>query len=59
MIIDPVITTVARDMQLIKQLGLHLRYASTIVMNEYRIIFLFSSQLIRMFMLIILPEVVV
>ncbi len=59
MIIDSVITTVARDMQLIKQLGLHLRYASTIVMNEYRIILLFSPQLIRMFMLIILPEVVV
>ncbi|CAF2679686.1 unnamed protein product [Rotaria sp. Silwood2] len=27
LIIDPVITTVARDMQLIKQLGLRLRYA--------------------------------
>jgi len=27
-IIDPVITTVARDVQLLKQLGLNLRYAS-------------------------------
>ena len=29
LIIDPVLSTVARDMQLIKQLGLFLRYAST------------------------------
>ncbi len=41
LIIDPVINTIARDMQLIKQLGLHLRYASMLVINEEYIIYFF------------------
>ncbi len=34
LIIDPVITTVARDMQLLKQLDLRLRYARTLMIDE-------------------------
>jgi hypothetical protein len=36
LIIDPVINTVARDMQLLKQLDLRLRYARTLMIDgEY------------------------
>jgi sulfur dioxygenase len=41
LIIDPVLTTVARDMQLLKQLDLRLRYASMFVINEQEIILSF------------------
>jgi len=33
LIIDPVINTVARDMQLLKQLDLRLRYARTLMID--------------------------